>query len=280
MRQFKCNTLKPVQSIEDFVARISRIKAKHSPVTWYRGHSDANYRLVPTIGRSFSYNGKKLTFSTDQEHLLLHRFRRRIYPHTGRILNAWEALLLARHHALPTRILDWSRSPFVALFFAASQRQNDDGDIWAMVRFDDGEHDLDVLHLSTEVPAKDPLTILDPPPDLDPGAVSDAVKILHPFYNSARIVSQDGVFTLHSDPLRPLDEFANQPFDDKRLDFEHLIRIPIPATAKRKLIIQLDTFAINRRTIFPDLDGIAQHLWEVETMWRGNDEAKGGLTKS
>jgi hypothetical protein len=259
--------LDPIQSIEDFVDRIIEIKGSNSPVTWYRGHSKAEWNLVPTIGRPYTYNGKKLTFSVEQERLLLHRFRRRIYPHSGRILNEWEALLLARHHALPTRILDWSRLPLVALFFAASQDQDADGDVWAMVRFDGGEHDLDVLNLSTENPIRSPLTILDPPA----GVVRDAVKILHPFYNSPRIVSQDGVFTLHSDPSRPLNDLVGQSFDDDMLDIAHLIRIPVSSAAKRKLVIQLDTFAINRRTVFPDLDGIAQHLAEIETMWRGVD---------
>lgn len=272
MRQFECHTLHPVQAIEDFVARISEIKAKHKAVTWYRGHSQASYRLVPTIGREHRYNGKQITFSTQQERDLLHRFRRRIYPHVERILNEWEAMLLARHHALPTRILDWSRLPLVALYFAASQNQHIDGDVWAMVRVDDGDHDLDVLALSTASSGKSPFNIFDPTPKSRRGVVADAIKILHPFYNSPRIVSQDGVFTLHSDPNRPLDEYANRKFHDQSLDIAQLVRIPIPSNAKRTLVIQLDTFAINRRTVFPDLDGIAKHLWEVETMWRGNDE--------
>ncbi len=272
MRHFDCHKLQPVHSIKDFVERILEIKAKHRPVTWYRGHSDANYRLVPTIGRPYRYNGKKITFSAEQERLLLHRFRRRIYPIAGRILNEWEALLLARHHALPTRILDWSRLPLVALYFAASQRQDLDGDVWAMVRFEDEAHDLDILDLSTRNPGHSPLTMFSPPAKRRAGVVVDAVKIVHPFYNSPRIVSQDGVFTLHSDPRRPLEDYANQRFHDDRLDIGHLIRIPIVAKAKCSLVVQLDTFAINRRTIFPDLDGIAQHLWEIETTWRGDDD--------
>jgi hypothetical protein len=274
MRQLDCQTLQPVQSIEDYVARISEIKTLHTPVTWYRGHSKSSYRLVPTVGRPFSYNGKTITFSSEQERNLLHRFRRRIYTHVGRILNEWEALFLARHHALPTRILDWSRLPFAALYFAASQNQQDDGDVWAMVRFDNGDHDLDVLDLSAGLSGKGPLTILEPPTEPSAGIVVDAVKILHPFYNSPRIVSQDGVFTLHSDPFRPMEEYAGQAFADGRLDVAHLIRIPVSAAAKRSLVVQLDMFAFNRRTVFPDLDGIAQHLWEVETMWRGTDDPK------
>lgn len=274
MRQLDCRTLQPVQSIEDYVARISEIKAQHTPVTWYRGHSKHSYQLVPTVGRSHTYNGKTVTFSSEQERQLLHRFRRRIYPHVGRVLNEWEALFLARHHALPTRILDWSRLPFAALYFAASQNQQVDGDVWAMIRFDNGDHDLDVLALSANSPEKGPLTILEPEMTSPPSVVTDAVKILHPFYNSLRIVSQDGVFTLHSDPFQPMDEYAGKPFADDRLDIAHLVRIPVAAEAKRSLIVQLDTFEFNRRTVFPDLDGIAQHLWEVETMWRGTDDPK------
>lgn len=272
MRHFDCNTLGVVESIEDFVARISEIKGRHNATTWYRGHSEASYRLVPTIGRQHKYNGKKIIFSPQQERHLLHRFRRRIYPHVGQILNEWEALLLARHHALPTRILDWSRLPLVALYFAASENQKCDGDVWAMVRLDNIDHDLDVLELSTSHSKKSPFNIFEPAPKSRRGVIADAVKILHPFYNSARIVSQDGVFTLHSDPVRPLDEYANKKFHDDRLDIDHLIRIPIPSDAKQRLVKQLDMFAINRRTVFPDLDGIAKHLCEVETMWRGDDD--------
>jgi type I restriction enzyme M protein len=271
MRKFDCHTLQPVQSIEDFVARITEIKANHKAVTWYRGHSKSSYRLVPTIGREHRYNGRRITFSSKQEQQLLHRFRRRIYPHVSRILTDWEALLLARHHALPTRILDWSRLPLVALYFATTQNQECDGDVWAMVGVDDGDHDLDVLQLSTGNPGQNPFKIFEPSPTGRRGMVADAVKILHPFYNSSRIVSQDGVFTLHSDPKRPLDDYSDKNFYDDRLDIAHLLRIPIPSTAKQSLVIELDTFAINRRTVFPDLDGIATHLWEVETMWRGDD---------
>jgi hypothetical protein len=273
-RRLECRELDPVESVQDFVKRISEIKSVHTPVTWYRGHSDQTYRLVPTIGRSLKYNRKKLTCSLEQERLLLHRFRRRVYPLVGRIMNEWEAMFLARHYELPTRILDWTRLPLVGLYFACSKNQDRDADVWAMVRFDDGEHDLDVLRVAMDEGKTSPLTFFEPRSNANDvrGRTDDAVKIIHPVYNSPRIVSQDGVFTLHSDPSRPLDDYAGALFDDDRLDVSHLLRIRIPYQAKPAIIIDLDTLGINRRTIFPDLDGIARHLWEVETMWRGEPD--------
>lgn len=269
MRQLALENLAPVKSIEDFVDRISEIKKQHTPTVWYRGQSKNTYRLIPSIGRPHEYNGKTIEFTKEQERSLLHRFRRRIYPLMGSVLNEWEAILLARHHLLPTRLLDWSRLPLIALYFAVSANQKVAGDVWAIVRFASEEHDLDVLEKSVGGPNDGPLCLLDPPKNLSPNCTQDAVKIIHPFYNSPRIVSQDGVFTLHHNPSHPLDEYAGQSFDDERLDVEYLIRIPIPANAKQKLVWELDTFGINRRTVFPDLDGIAQHLWEIETMWKG-----------
>jgi len=97
----------------------------------------------------------------------------------------------------------------------------------------------------------------------------DAVKILHPFYNSPRIISQSGVFTFHSNPRRTLDSYQGKLFRRERLDICCLIRWDIEAKAKIGIIEVLDNLAINRRTVYPDLDGLAKGLWETEVLWHG-----------
>ncbi len=99
MRQFDSYVLQPVHSIEDFVARITEIKASHNATTWYRGHSKDDFRLVPTIGREYRYNGKKITFTPEQERDLLHRFRRRIYPNVRAI--ACRSLVILDDFVIP-----------------------------------------------------------------------------------------------------------------------------------------------------------------------------------
>ncbi len=94
-----------IQALLDDMDKIK--KQKGLTQVWYRGHSDETYKLVPSIGREFEYNGESMKgFSHRKEIALLNRFMLRAYPYVGRIANKWEALFLARHHELPTRLLD------------------------------------------------------------------------------------------------------------------------------------------------------------------------------
>ena len=272
-RFFNLTPLRATRDVEGFLDRIRQMRKGTTSTTWFRGHSSARlHLLIPSAGRPHCYNGKSVTFSPRQEHFLLHRFRRRAYPLVGRVLNEWDALFLGRHHSLPTRLLDWTRNALAGLYFASVHHQDEDGDVWAIVRHDDTQYDLDVLRLSQSRRGRDgPLQIYGSPRRERANAKQtlDAVKIIHPFYNSPRIVSQDGAFTLHSRPARPLDTYAGLRFLEARLDIAHLFRIPVLARGKRRIISELDSLGVNRRTLFPDLDGISQGLWETEVLWRG-----------
>ncbi len=298
-----------IASMKGLLESIADIKKRHNLTQlWYRGHSDSDYHLVPTIARQYKYAGRSIHgFDLQQERNLLHRFRRRAYPHVGRILNEWEALFLARHHELPTRILDWTASPLVALYFACASTKNLDkpANVWGIARIRDETYDLDILRLAmlsdvwqiaqirdkkgtTEElkKFKSKLTrqhddLLGPfkfyeergePINRRKVDTEDAVKIVHPFYNSPRIIAQGGVFTFHSDPKQRLDSYQNKLFHRERLDIECLIRWDIKPKVKSKIIKELDNVGINRRTVFPDLDGIARGLWETEVLWNGIPE--------
>ncbi|MCH8881761.1 MAG: FRG domain-containing protein, partial [Planctomycetes bacterium] len=234
---------------------------------WYRGHSKDCYELVPACGRKNSaaheYAGKKIgPFSEDQERSLLHRFRRRSYLHQQRILGWWESIFLARHHGLPTRILDWTRNPLAGLYFACCEHLGSDAELWAFSRRETAiDEDIDVLHLDgRKGEAHGPIRCLGRDP---------SVRIVHPFYNSPRIVAQDGAFTLHSEPSHPLDEYAGLSFPPARMDIDQMFHWKIEKKQKPDLIRQLDASGIHRRMLFPDLDGLAQGLWETEVLWRG-----------
>jgi hypothetical protein len=97
-----------------------------------------------------------------------------------------------------------------------------------------------------------------------------AIKIIHPFYNSQRILAQDGAFTLHLDPQYPLESLAGKPFASFNLDIERLYNWIIPAECKMDIIKQLSGLGITRRAVYPDLDGIAGSLRETEALWSKN----------
>src|SRR3972149_8768464 len=156
-----------IDSIKGLLESINKIKCKNGLTQfWYRGHSDAKYELVPSIARKrkYEYGGKTIDgFCLQQERNLLHRFRRRAYPYVGRILNEWEALFLARHHGLPTRILDWAASPLVALYFACSENPDKPANVWGISRVRDEKYDLDMLELATRDDRHGPFRLYEDP---------------------------------------------------------------------------------------------------------------------
>ncbi len=262
-----------VASVADLMAHIKVLKTRVNAQIWYRGQAkpySPNPELVPGIGHHHTYNGRRIDrFNLREERNLLHRFRRRSYHHLGRVLNDWEALFLARHHGLPTRIMDWTASPLVGLWFACSAHTDHPGFIWAMARVPDEKDDLDVLNFSSSVSS--PLDWPGAPTAAEPDATTDdAVKILHPFYNSPRIISQHGVFTLHSDPRRSLETYHGEEFREERLDIQVLVRWDVaPKDPKLAIVEELEDMGVNQRTVYPDLDGLAAGLWQSIVLRQG-----------
>jgi hypothetical protein len=86
----------------------------------YRGVSDAdNHDLIPGIGRIPRFSLDSCQPFSDFEQEILHSFRLRARGVTGcEPKDNWEWLALAQHHGVPTRLLDWTTSPLVALYFA------------------------------------------------------------------------------------------------------------------------------------------------------------------
>ena len=264
-KSFEIQERGDVSSIHAFISSVFDARAAISNrKLWYRGHSKVKYELIPTIGRKLEYMGKKVRVTPSEEVQLLHRFRRRAYPLVGRAMTAGEAIFLARHHGLPTRVLDWTANALFALCFACVENQDCDGTVWAMLRRPESE-DFDAFRLAALKDERE-LFSFRANGAADP---SDkyALKILHPFYNSPRLVAQDGAFTWHSDPWNSIESYAGRSFSHKNLDIERLYRWRVPATYKVTVIKDLSGLGITRRTVFPDLDGIAGSLWETQVLW-------------
>ena len=103
---------------------------------------------------------------------------------------------------------------------------------------------------------------------------SDAIRIVYPFYNSPRLLAQDGAFTMHSNPWRSIESYKGKPFKTENLDIEKLYRWRVPAGKKANIIRELSNLGITQRSLFPDLDGVARSLWETEVLWKGDAYAR------
>jgi hypothetical protein len=271
LMKFEIQPISEITSAEGFVSAVFRLrKSISNRKLWYRGHSECSYKLVPSVGRLQKYGGKEVMLNPKAEIDLLHRFRRRAYPYVGRVMTAGEAIFLARHHGLPTRLLDWTANALFSLYFACCEKNCKDGKVWALLYPSDRNY-VDALKIADRKDEKAlftwPLIAGKSAKVTKHPAIKYALKLIHPFYNSPRLLAQDGAFTIHSDPWKPIEEYEGKEFTRETLDIERLYSWHIPAEKKERIIKELSGLGITRRIMFPDLDGVAKSLWETEVLW-------------
>src|SRR5580704_2336721 len=95
----------------------------------YRGVTDIAHKLIADVGRYDSFDESNIEA---EERTILRLFREQAVPFLNfRPDSEWEWLAIARHHGLPTRLLDWSRNPLVGAYFAVEKEHEGDSVIYA-----------------------------------------------------------------------------------------------------------------------------------------------------
>ncbi len=223
-----------IQSFEEFHKEFSGWPAQTR--YYFRGASRSYYDLTPSFGRSKDKTG----YYTEER--LLNEFKNQALAYIEKPPeNDWGWLALAQHHGLPTRLLDWSTNPLVALYFAV--KDNIDLEQEKVKRKDyDGSSAVYFLifkALPIDIKlAEHPLTINNP-------------GIFWPPHITARIKAQSGVFTIQPDPKVPF-QFGSR-----------LRKFIIPFHLRIKLRSILNGYGIHDSSMFPDLDGLAAHLKKI-----------------
>ncbi len=112
----------PIKSISKFVERITSASTHHDHELFWRGHSDTAYKLVPNIYRK----SDKLVA---KEHLILKEAVIRHPEEFSARSSYFEKLSLMQHYEFPTRLLDLTENPLVALYFACKTRPTKNGEV-------------------------------------------------------------------------------------------------------------------------------------------------------
>jgi len=269
---------------------ISSIAALHKEISafetlgyslFYRGHSDANYVLKPSVFRRDSWLKNE----------------RRIYNEL--IINCpqdfqkckthLDYLVEMQHYGLPTRLLDITRNPLVALYFACADNNNSLGEL-IVFKIDNNEiryPQSDTVSILASLPLFDydmqqKFKAYASDAKLSPGAFNEKIdRLLHeiktekPAFrdgiekddilkcvavlslkNNNRIIKQDGAFILCGLSDKTQYNINNLRYTYKKRKQIYLIK------NKAKLKKQLDTYSINHATLFPEIDDVAKYIKE------------------
>lgn len=220
----------------------------------FRGLSDAQYRLETTLIRL------RGVFATLERHLL-RNFSKYALRNVVERDSVWHWLSVAQHYGLPTRLLDWTYSPFVAMHFSTANidKFNIDGVIWAVNYLKAHQRLPDKLrhHLDAEGANVFTVGMLSESvcslQELDDLSTEDFAVFFEPPSIDDRIVNQFAFFSVMSDSSALLDDWLKKHPDLWR-------KIIIPAELKWEIRDKLDQANITERVLFPGLGGLSQYL--------------------
>jgi hypothetical protein len=224
-----------------------------------RFRSSFVFRGVPRVSHTLDTSLQTGGFVAHEKHLLT-SFRKYAVERAVSGDWVWNWLSLAKHHGLPTRLLDWSYSPYVALHFATHDFHefDHDGAIWCVDYPKTNELLPPPLReilkadnaniFTTEMLVRVATTL-----DHFDALGNDFVVFFEPPSLDERIVNQFALFSLPSSAKLSLEELLNRRESTYR-------RIIIPAELKWEVRDKLDQANITERVLFPGLDGLSQWL--------------------
>lgn len=215
-------------------------------ISLFRGQEDESWLLKPGIARPQYAN--RVRHGTEKS--MLREFKQRGIPHLESTVELADAdwLAIAQHHAMPTRLLDWTGSALAALWFAIKR---------PAIKGDGGASKAAAVWLLAATDAD----MIDPDERANPLEITET-KLLKPRHVSRRIAAQDGWFSVHRgvedrQGMKYVSLDTNAHFK-KRLSY-----IRIPPDAFGPMRAQLQTAGINRGVLFPDLDGVAGRITDA-----------------
>lgn len=247
-----------VQTLQEFTNYIATATAAAGRNLWYRGVDDATSDLHPSLYQHPSA-AQNVAETLKIERLMLERFRERSVPYLTRPLaDDWEFLFLMQHFGVPTRLLDWTENPFIALFFALVNRRDAaiDAAIWVLNPFHWNSKVLSHVASRGEILSKGHENLNGYAAGLAIDSMNSLPVAMYGTHNSPRIVAQRGVFTMFGKSTDPIQKvYTSNEFEQGTLQ-----KLVLPHADCAPLLTSLMHIGITDSVVFPDLDGLAREI--------------------
>ena len=278
--------LAQIETVSDFVGAVLDLDTPDSDLVFFRGHDNSLYKNTPGVFRT------KNLFSNEDKML-----RDLISLHPEEFYSdktALEQIVRAQHYSLPTRLLDITKKPLAALYFACCKGFDNNGEVVVFTiskarvkRYDSdtvscianlaflsisekrdlnkrvrkivrdrkiSDHDeIRIFRNSREVQRLYHFICQEKPyfkNEFSPSVFGHHIAVL-PKLSNQRISAQSGAFIVFG-IMSELKEDSSKLFKIERLS--------IPATAKEKILIELNHLDVNEHTLFPEIEHSAYYI--------------------
>jgi FRG domain len=226
---------------------------------WFRGLTSSKRSLITTMSREGNL---------DEEQDMMNRFKQNAVQFLNHIPTDWEWMFLMRHHGLPSRLLDWTESALIGLYFSVtpalyagavsadlSRNDDKDGALWCLLPtelnkvsslYSRGQFEIPMfededsnsqLYLPRSVAA----TGGKGHSGINPGAAIG-------MRGTTRMQAQQGVFVITHRNQTPIEDIG---------DTRHIWKYVVPADAKKELRAELRLIGMTPLAVFPELDSVA-----------------------
>lgn len=285
----------PITNVNQFIEEISKLAQeaeRNGNVLLFRGQDDAAYRLIPGVFREYSYQ--------KNEHTI---FKELVSYYPGEFdknKNTFEKLVRAQHFGLPTRLLDITFNPLVALYFSIGniEKNKENGKVFILtvekdaIKYYDSDTLSSIANLVYLKPCEKENIKYDYKKNLyaQPEEFcknQNVKKLIHfikderPYFedrivprdlfkvipvkakmNNERIASQSGAFLAFGLDYKDLEMLVNKSNMDDIIKIDTLI---IDKDSKKRIKEQLDLLSINEASLFPDISGAAEYIkWKYD----------------